>query len=107
VDPRAFVLTVATALAGSLAEGVGLVLLLPLLSVAGMNFSGPSAASRLSGASQRLLVGANVPHWLWLPVVLGVFLAMGALRSMLRRSPVDDGLHNHDAGASGAEPTGV
>jgi len=51
-----------------------------------MNFSGPSAASRLGGASQRLLVSAGVPHWLWLPVVLGVFLATGALRSMLRRS---------------------
>jgi ATP-binding cassette subfamily C protein len=86
VDPRAFALTVATALAGSLAEGVGLVLLLPLLSAAGMNFSGPSTASRLSSASQRLLVAAGVPHWLWLPVVLGVFLATGALRSMLRRS---------------------
>jgi len=86
VDPRAFALTVGTALAGSLTEGVGLVLLLPLLSAAGMNFSGPSVASRLSGASQRLLTGAGVPHGLWLPAVLGVFLATGALRSMLRRS---------------------
>jgi ATP-binding cassette subfamily C protein len=86
VDPRAFALTVATALAGSLTEGVGLVLLLPLLSAAGMNFSGVSVASRLSGASQRLLMGAGVPHGLWLPAVLGVFLATGALRSMLRRS---------------------
>ena len=86
VDPRAFALTVATALAGSLTEGVGLVLLLPLLSAAGMNFSGPSVASRLSGASQRLLTGAGVPHGLWLPTVLGVFLATGALRSMLRRA---------------------
>ena len=47
VDPRAFLLTVSTALAGSLTEGVGLVLLLPLLAVAGMNFGGSSAASRL------------------------------------------------------------
>ena len=86
VDPRAFALTVATALAGSLTEGVGLALLLPLLSAAGMNFSGPSVASRLSGASQRLLTGAGVPHGLWLPTVLGVFLATGALRSMLRRA---------------------
>jgi ATP-binding cassette subfamily C protein len=86
VDPRAFALTVATALAGSLTEGVGLVLLLPLLSAAGMNFSGVSVASRLSNASQRLLAGAGVPHGLWLPAVLGVFLATGALRSMLRRS---------------------
>ena len=86
VDPRAFALTVGTALAGSLTEGVGLVLLLPLLSAAGMNFSGPSVASRLSNASQRLLAGAGVPHGLWLPAVLGVFLATGALRSMLRRS---------------------
>ena len=86
VDPRAFSLTVSTALAGSLTEGVGLVLLLPLLAVAGMNFGGSSAASRLGVASQRLLIGAGVPHWLWLPVVLGVFLATGALRSILRRS---------------------
>ena len=86
VDARAYALTVATALAGSLTEGVGLVLLLPLLSAAGMNFGGSSTASRLSGASQRILTTAGVPHWLWLPVVLGVFLATGALRSMLRRS---------------------
>lgn len=86
VDPRAFALTVATALAGSLAEGAGLVLLLPLLSVAGMKFGGSSTASRLGVASQRVLTGAGVPHSLWLPVVLGVFLAIGALRSMLRRS---------------------
>jgi ATP-binding cassette subfamily C protein len=86
VDARAFALTVGTALAGSLTEGVGLALLLPLLSAAGMNFSGVSVASRLSGASQRLLTGAGVPHGLWLPAVLGVFLATGALRSMLRRS---------------------
>jgi ATP-binding cassette subfamily C protein len=86
VDARAFALTVATALAGSLTEGAGLVLLLPLLAVAGMNFSGASAASRLSNASQRLLATAGVPHGLWLPAVLGVFLATGALRSMLRRS---------------------
>jgi len=86
VDPRAFVLTVGTALVGSLAEGVGLLLLLPLLAVAGMNITGTSAASRLSGMTQRLLVSAGVPHSLWLPVVLAVFLVTAALRSMLRRS---------------------
>jgi len=86
VDPRAFVLTVATALAGSLAEGAGLVLLLPLLAVAGMNFSGSSTAGWLVVGSQRLLVGAGVPRAIWLPVVLGIFLATGTLRSLLRRS---------------------
>ena len=86
VDPRALALTVATALAGSLTEGAGLVLLLPLLSVAGMNFTGSSTASRLSVATQRILVWSGIPHWMWLPVVLGVFLVMGALRSVLRRS---------------------
>src|SRR6185503_858212 len=35
---------------------------------------------------QHLLVRAGVPHGLWLPVVLGVFLATGAMRSLLRRS---------------------
>jgi ATP-binding cassette subfamily C protein len=79
-------LTVATGLAGSLAEGVGLLLLLPLLTVAGMNFAGPSMAGRVGVITQRLLVGAGVPHWLWLPMVLGIFLAAGALRSTLRRS---------------------
>jgi len=86
IEPRAFALTVATALAGSLAEGAGLVLLLPLLAAAGVNFSGSSTASRLAIVSQQLLGRAGIPHWLWLPVVLGVFLATGALRSVLRRS---------------------
>jgi ATP-binding cassette subfamily C protein len=62
------------------------VLLLPLLSVAGMNFTGPSTPGRLAGATQQMLIRANVPHWLWLPVVLGIFLATGAARSMLRQS---------------------
>jgi ATP-binding cassette, subfamily C, bacterial len=86
VDPRALALTIAAELGGSLAEGLGLVLLLPLLSVAGVNFTGSSTASRLGFAVQRMLVGAGVPHSLWLPVVLGIFLATGALRSVLRRS---------------------
>jgi ATP-binding cassette subfamily C protein len=86
VDGRAYALTVATALAGSLAEGAGLVLLLPLLAAAGMNFTGSSAASRLAGESQRVLTALGVPHGLWLPAVLGVFLAVGALRGMLRRT---------------------
>jgi ATP-binding cassette, subfamily C, bacterial len=85
-DPRMFALTVSMALIGSLAEGFGLVLLLPLLSVAGMNFTGSSTASRLGSEAQRLLVIAGVPHWLWLPVVLGVFLITGAVRSLVRRS---------------------
>ena len=86
VNPRAFWLTVSTALAGSLAEGTGLVLLLPLLSVAGMNFSGSSTANRVTAVAQRLLVGSGIAHWLWLPVVLGIFLATAALRSVLRRA---------------------
>jgi ATP-binding cassette subfamily C protein len=76
---------VATAFAGSLAEGVGLVLLLPLLAAAGMNFSGTNAASRLAMGSQRLLAALPMPHGMWLPAVLGVFLLVGALRGMLRR----------------------
>jgi hypothetical protein len=86
VAPHAFSITVMTALAGSLAEGTGLVLLLPLLSVAGVDFGGSSTAGRLSSAVQRLLTGVGVPHWLWLPVVLGIFLATAGVRSVLRRS---------------------
>lgn len=86
VNQRAFALTVGTSLASSLVEGVGLILLLPLLAVAGMKLSDTSAAGRLAAGAQRLLMDAGVPHKLWLPVVLGIFLATGALRSMLRRS---------------------
>jgi ATP-binding cassette subfamily C protein len=86
VDPRTFWLTVTTALAGTLAEGTGLVLLLPLLAVAGINFGGSSAASRLAVQSQRLLIRSGIPHWFWLPLVLGIFLATAAVRSVLRRS---------------------
>jgi ATP-binding cassette subfamily C protein len=85
-DSRAVSLTIAVALLGSLAEGMGLVLLLPLLSAAGMNFSGSSAASHLAGISQTLLTRAGIPHSFWLPVVLAVFLLTGTLSSMLRRS---------------------
>ena len=86
VDPRAFFLTVSIALIGSLAEGAGLVLLLPLLSVAGMNFGGSGAAGRLGTESQHLLLRAGIPQPLWLPVVLGIFIIIGAVRSLLRRS---------------------
>ena len=85
VDPRMLALTVAVAMAGSLSEGAGLVLLLPLLSVAGMSFPGESAAGRLAYETQRVLVWSGIPHWTWLPVVLGIFLAMAGLRSVLRR----------------------
>jgi ATP-binding cassette, subfamily C, bacterial len=86
VDPRIFWLTIATSLAGSLAEGTGLVLLLPLLAVAGMDFGGSATAGRLALESQALLTRSGVPHWLWLPVVLAIFLAVAGLRSVLRRS---------------------
>jgi ABC-type multidrug transport system fused ATPase/permease subunit len=86
VDPRIFWLTVATCLAGSLAEGTGLVLLLPLLAVAGMNFGGSGTASRLAVISHHLLTRSGVPQWLWLPVVLAIFLAVAGLRSVLRRA---------------------
>jgi ATP-binding cassette subfamily C protein len=51
-----------------------------------MDFGGSSMAGRLSSAVQRLLTGGGVPHWLWLPVVLGIFLATAGVRSVLRRS---------------------
>jgi len=86
VDPRILGLTVATAVAGSLSEGVGLVLLLPLLSVAGMSFPGASAAGRLAFETQRILVWSGIPHWIWLPLVLSLFLAMAGLRTVLRRA---------------------
>jgi ATP-binding cassette, subfamily C, bacterial len=86
VDRRAVWATVLTALAGSLAEGTGLVVLLPLLSIAGMSFGAGSSAGRLGFYAQRLLVRSGIPHSLWLATVLVIFLAMAALRSVLRRS---------------------
>ena len=80
--------TVVTALVGSVAEGFVLVLLLPLLAVAGMSFNDSSTAGRWTADAQGLLVAAHVPHGLWLPLVLGIFLAVGTLRSLLRRSQV-------------------
>jgi ATP-binding cassette, subfamily C, bacterial len=84
--PRAFTLCIVVALLGSVAEGFGLVLLLPLLSAAGMTFTNSSSASRLASTSQDLLLRSGIPHSYWLATVLGVFLLTGTLRSMLRRS---------------------
>jgi len=86
VNPRSVWTAVVTALAASLAEGAGLVLLLPLLSIAGMSFGAGSSAGRLGFYAQRLLVRSGIPHSLWLATVLVIFLAMAALRSVLRRS---------------------
>jgi ATP-binding cassette subfamily C protein len=86
IDPRAVWATVVTAIAASLAEGAGLALLLPLLSIAGMSFGAGSSAGRLGFYAQRLLVRSGIPQTLWLATVLVIFLAMAALRSVLRRS---------------------
>jgi ATP-binding cassette subfamily C protein len=85
VNPRGCWLTIATALAGSLAEGLGLVLLLPLLASAGMNFGGNSTASHITSAALSLLTRSGIPARLWLPTVLVAFLLAAATRSMLRR----------------------
>jgi ATP-binding cassette subfamily C protein len=86
VDSRAVWATVATSLAASLAEAFGLVLLLPLLSIAGMSFGDTSSAGRLGSYAQRLLLRSGIPHSMWLATVLVIFLAIAALRSVLRRS---------------------
>jgi ATP-binding cassette, subfamily C, bacterial len=86
VNPRGFVLSIVLALVGSLTEGAGLVLLLPLLAVAGMNFAANTAAGRFGMEFRHLLIRAGVPSHLWLPVVLAVFLTVTAIRSMLRRT---------------------
>jgi ATP-binding cassette subfamily C protein len=86
VDPAGFWIALIAALAASIAEGTGLVLLLPLLSIAGMNLGSASTAGKLGSSVQALLVRSGLPHSLWLPVVLGVFLLVAGLRSVLRRS---------------------
>jgi ATP-binding cassette subfamily C protein len=84
--PREFSVAAITALAASLAEGAGLMLLLPLLSAAGINLIGSSPAARLSSTVQRLLVVSQIPSALWLPALLRLFLVAAGIRSMLRRA---------------------
>lgn len=86
VDSRAFMLTAAVSLTGSLAEGASLVILLPLLAAAGMTFPNGTMPGRLADISQALLSRLGLPHPLWLPTVLAVFLLTGATRSVLRRT---------------------
>jgi ATP-binding cassette subfamily C protein len=85
VAPRALALTFATALAGSVTEGVGLVLLLPLLSVAGVNFSDLPAGNWLVWESQRVLAHSGILEWSWFPLLLGFFVVTAALRAVLQR----------------------
>ena len=84
VDARGSALTLAASLAGSIAEGLGILILIPLLASAGMAFNRGSA-SRITSAAQQILTYTHLPQALWLPVLLGVFLLVAALRSMLRR----------------------
>jgi ATP-binding cassette subfamily C protein len=86
VDPAGFWTAVITAWAASIAEGTGIVLLLPLLAIAGMNLGSATTAGRLGAMVQTLLLRSGMPHSLWLPVVLGVFLLVAGLRSVLIRS---------------------
>ncbi len=86
VASRTLALTFATALAGSVTEGVGLVLLLPLLSVAGVNFSDLPAGDWLVWVSQRVLAHSGIPEWSWFPLLLGFFVVTAALRAVLQRS---------------------
>ncbi len=86
VQARPCAITIGAALFGSLAEGANLVILLPLLAAAGMSFPGGSVPGRLAAVSQTLLLRSGIPHSLWLPAVLAVFLLTGAVRSVLRRT---------------------
>jgi ATP-binding cassette subfamily C protein len=85
-EPHGVLLTIATSVLGSLAEGASLVALLPLLAAAGMSFPGATVPGRLAGFSQGLLQRSGLPHGWWLPAVLAVFLLLGATRSVLRRA---------------------
>jgi ATP-binding cassette, subfamily C, bacterial len=86
VDAAGFWTALLVAFVASLAEGAGLLLLLPLLSIAGMNLGSASAAGRVGASVQTLLVRSGMPHPFWLPAVLGIFLTVAAVRSVLRRS---------------------
>jgi ATP-binding cassette subfamily C protein len=86
VDAAGIWIALTTAFAASVAEGAGLLLLFPLLSIAGMNLGSASTASRVGTFVHTLLVRSGVPNSLWLPVVLGIFLLVAGLRSVLRRS---------------------
>src|SRR5437764_14697878 len=78
VTPRGSALTIAAAIAGSLAEGLGLVRLLPLLASAGMSFTGNPTAGRITSTAQHILTRSGIPTHLWLPTVLVAFLFAAA-----------------------------
>jgi ABC-type multidrug transport system fused ATPase/permease subunit len=86
VDSAGLCIAIGTAFAASIAEGTGILLLLPLLQIAGMNMGSASTAGRLGAFVQMLLQRGGVPHSLWLPVALGFFLLVAGLRSVLRRT---------------------
>jgi ATP-binding cassette, subfamily C, bacterial len=82
---RRVALTVALALAVAATEGVGLLLLLPLLEIAGVTVNGGVAGDLVEGVTRRLdQLGASAT----LPIVLGLYVTAVAARALLVRFSV-------------------
>src|SRR5450631_2064464 len=86
VAGRPVTLAVAVAFLATLAEGVGIALIIPLLQVAGFRLDEGGKLSHYAVACQRLLEASGVPRSWWLALLLMVFVALVALRSLLNRS---------------------
>jgi ATP-binding cassette, subfamily C, bacterial len=80
--PGRVVLVLALVVAVAVAEWLGLLLLAPLLSLAGLEL-GSGSASRIAGIAERILAGLRVPPTL--PAVLAIYVAVTAGRALLQR----------------------
>jgi ATP-binding cassette, subfamily C, bacterial len=86
VAGRPVTLAVAVAFMATLAEGVGVALIVPLLQVAGFRLDEGGKLSHYAVACQRMLEASGVPRPWWLALLLMVFVALVALRSLLNRA---------------------
>lgn len=69
----------------SLTEGLGVVLLFPVLAVAGMDMAGQGHVGHYTAEAQALLARSGLERSLWLPVLLIIFLLLMTLRSLFLR----------------------
>lgn len=86
VAGRPVILAVAVMFLVSLTEGIGIALLLPLLQVSGFRLDQNGPLSHYAAECQRVLAATGVPQPMWLALLLMVFVALVAMRSLLSRA---------------------
>lgn len=70
----------------SLSEGMGIAMLFPVLDAAGLNMTNEGHVGHYTAEVRHLLMKLGLPHSLWLPVLLMIFLLLMALRSLFGRA---------------------